>query len=182
MSRLVVPERLAGVGAPLEESDIHDVLRNDRRRMTIEILQASGGVTLRELSERIGATESGTTPAPRDVRQSVYVSLQQTHIPKLEALNIVEEGGDGIIRLAERAGDLNVYMEVVPKYGLAWSEYYASVGVLGGLLVAASDLGVPGVAALPDGAWAVCIFVVVVCSAAYQTYTQGSSLLHRIRD
>ncbi|GGL47019.1 DUF7344 domain-containing protein [Halocalculus aciditolerans] len=166
----------------LEQSDIHDVLRNDRRRMTLEILQASGGVTLRELSERIASRESGATPAPRDVRQSVYVSLQQTHIPKLESLDVVEEDTDGEIRLAERAGDLNVYMEVVPKYGLAWSEYYGSLAVLGSLLVAAASLDVVGITRLAAELWAVCIFAVILASAVYQTYTQGSSILNRIRD
>jgi DNA-binding transcriptional ArsR family regulator len=168
----------------LPETDIHDVLRNDRRRMVIELLgDSEEPVTARELSEAIAARETGEEPPPRDVRQSVYISLQQTHLPKLADLGIVEyDEQTKEVRPAGNAPAVGVYMEVVPKYGLSYAEYYAALGVLGALLVTAAEVGVPGVSAVSASVWAVAVFGVLVASAAYQTYSQRSTLVHRLRD
>jgi len=75
----------------LAASEIHDVLRNDRRRLVLERLRAGDGTeTVSDLSEHIGAIEADESPPPRNVRQSVYVSLHQTHLPKLDKLGIIE--------------------------------------------------------------------------------------------
>lgn len=168
----------------LPAADIHDVLRNDRRRMVLELLgESEDPVTVRELSEIIAAQEANTDPAPRNVRQSVYISLQQTHLPKLAKLGIAEYDENAkTVAPAENAAEVGVYMEVVPKYGLAWSEYYAALGVLGTLVVTAATVDVPVLRVLTPGAWAVFLFLVVVASAAYQTHNQRSSLVHRLRD
>ncbi len=77
--------------AELDESTVHDVLRNERRRAVIERLRRNGErLDLRTVSERIAAEESGESPPPRNHRQSVYVSLHQTHLPKLDRLGIVD--------------------------------------------------------------------------------------------
>jgi hypothetical protein len=171
-------------GAALSESDIHDVLRNDRRRMVLERLgEADGPVTTRALSEAIAARETGEQPPPRNVRQSVYISLQQTHLPKLAELDIVAyDEHSKEVRPADNARDVGVYMEVVPKYGLSWSEYYAGLGVLGLLLVTATTVGVPGLSSVSASGWAVLVFALVAASATYQTATQRSSLVHRLRN
>lgn len=172
-----------GAGGELAEGEIHDVLRNDRRRMVLELLGDAGEpVTTRELSEAIAAREADADPPPRDVRQSVYISLQQTHLPKLAGLGVVDyDENTKEVTPATNASTLGVYMEVVPKYGLAYSEFYGALGVLGVLLVVAARIGVPVVGALSAGTWAVVVFCVVVASAAYQTYEQRSSLVHRLR-
>ena len=173
-----------GGAQELPAADIHDVLRNDRRRMVLELLgEADDPMTARELSEVIAARESGSDPPPRNVRQSVYISLQQTHLPKLSELGIAAYDGNAkTVAPAGNAAEVGVYMEVVPKYGLAWSEYYAALGVLGTLVVVAASIDVPVLRALTPSAWAVFLFAVVVASAAYQTYDQRSSLVHRLRD
>jgi predicted transcriptional regulator len=99
-----------GAEATLSRSEIHDVLRNERRRLVLERLWADGSETVRELSEQIGAVEAGETPPPRNVRQSVYVSLHQTHLPKLDDLGIVVYDDDAKeVSLAARAADLERY-------------------------------------------------------------------------
>jgi hypothetical protein len=170
-------------GEALSETDIHDVLRNDRRRMVLERLgEADDAVTTRELSEAIAARETGEEPPPRNVRQSVYISLQQTHLPKLAELDVVEyDENTKEVRPADNARDVGVYMEVVPKYGLAWSEYYAGLGILGILLVTATSVGVPGLSAVRPSVWAAVVFALVAASSVYQTVTQRSSLVHRLR-
>lgn len=78
-------------GRELESVEIHEVLSNERRQMVIKILQNSDEeLTIRELSEQIAELETGENPAPRNIRQSAYVSLIQTHLPKLEELDVIE--------------------------------------------------------------------------------------------
>ncbi|MFB6267720.1 MAG: hypothetical protein ABEI31_08680 [Halodesulfurarchaeum sp.] len=168
----------------LDQSAIHDVLSNDRRRMVLEALEEAGGpVPVRELSEYIASRESEADPPPRDLRKSVYVSLQQTHLPKLSELDIVEyDSQEKTVRPGERAGNVNVYMEVVPTYGLAWSEYYIALSVLGLLLVVASHVSVPVLSVFAPWIWATLTLGAIIISAAYQTYQQGSFILTRIRN
>lgn len=152
--------------------------------MVLEQLGTSDGrVSLRDLSERIAERESDQTPAPRDVRRSVYVSLQQTHLPKLDELGIVSYDDDEqVVSLAKNAEELNVYMEVVPTYGLSWAEYYAAVALVGLLSVLASSIGVPVIAGLAPWLWATLALVAILASAVYQTLSQQASIVHRVTD
>jgi hypothetical protein len=177
----------AATGSDIENlaaSEIHDVLRNDRRRLVLERLRAGGGTeTVADLAERIGAIESGESPPPRNIRQSAYVSLHQTHLPKLDELEIVEYDPDAkTVTLAENAEDVAVYMEVGPQYSLSWAEYYLGLGVLGALSSFAASLGVPVLRSLSPGVIGAGLSLVLVASALYQLYTQEGSLLHRFRD
>ncbi|MFB6304849.1 MAG: hypothetical protein ABEH47_06760 [Haloferacaceae archaeon] len=174
----------ADEGQELDPSDIHDVLRNDRRRLVLERLrEAEGAETVRDLSEHVAGIEAGEQPPPRNVRQSVYVSLHQTHLPKLDELDIVEYDADAKeVRLSHHADEVTVYMEVVPKYGLSWGEYYLGLGLLGGLLLVASAVGVPVLAGVDPFLLASVPLVLVVASAAYHVRTQDSTLVERIRE
>lgn len=176
------PEDTATDG--LEETTIHDVLSNDRRRRLLSLLaNGRGSYSLRELSERIAEQESGESPAPRNLRQSVYVSLQQTHVPRLVRLGIIEYEEDTTnVVLSDRADDVTVYLEVVPGYDLAWSEYYLGTSLLGLLAVVASYVGVPVVSLVPAATWASAFLAVVLLSAAYHTWTLGSTVFHRARE
>ena len=167
----------------LGEGDIHEVLRNDRRRMVLEALgDADEAVTARELSEAIAARESGSDPPPRDVRRSVYISLQQTHLPKLDGLDIVDyDDATREVRPGDNAAEVGVYMEVVPRYGLSFAEFHAGLGALGALLVVAAAVGVPALSAVSPVAWAVVGFVAITGSGLYRAYSQRSSLVHRLR-
>lgn len=168
----------------LDRADIHDVLRNDRRRHVIEYLRdRNGPTTARELSEYIAEQESGESPPPRNVRQSVYVTLQQTHLPKLGELDIVEyDENEKTVSLSDHAEDVSIYLEVVPKYGLSFSEFYAGLSILGILLVLATEVGVPFLNYVSPAYWAIFTFCIIIACAAYQTYAQGSSVFHRVRD
>ena len=167
----------------LEAVEIHEVLSNERRQLILEFLRDGGGIlTARELSERIAEVETGESPPPRNIRQSAYVSLHQTHLPKLDELDIVEyDQSAKTVELNERAEQVSVYMETVPKYGLAWSEYYLAVSTLGLLFIIAGEVGVPVLASIGSLALASATFVLIIGSAVYQTYAQQSSVFHRLR-
>jgi hypothetical protein len=170
----------------LDAAEIHDVLRNDRRRLSLDCLrEAEGGVmSVRELSERVATLETGEDPPPRNKRQSVYVSLHQTHLPKLDDLGIVVYDSDSKeVSLQGKMREVEVYMDVVPKYGLSWGEYYFALGLLGMLTSLAVLLGVPGVAALGITVVASGFFVVLMLSATYQVYDQQDRLVFsRLRE
>ncbi len=172
----------------LAESEIHDVLRNDRRRLTLDALRDADrdGLSVRELSEEIAATETDERPPPRDKRQSVYVSLLQTHLPKLDELGIVAyDEDDKEVRLRDRAREVAVYTEVVPAYGLSWGEFYVGLGLVGMLVAVAVLVGVPGFGGL--GAATVALTFgsfsgALVGAAAYHVYSQQDRLVfQRIR-
>mgnify|MGYP000613317027 CR=1 FL=1 len=169
--------------ADLEPVEIHDVLSNERRQMVIDRLREAGGtMSARDLSEHIAERETGESPPPRNIRQSAYVSLHQTHLPKLDDLDIIEyDESDKTVTLDEDASQaVGVYMETVPKYGISWSEYYLGVSVLGLLVVIAARIGAPGFSAVGAEVWAGAVFLLIAGSATYQTIEQGSSIVHRI--
>lgn len=172
----------ADVTQELEAVEIHEVLSNERRQMILQLLREDGDtLSARELSERIAELETGESPPPRNIRQSAYVSLHQTHLPKLDELGIIDyDQSAKTVHLNERAEQVSVYMETVPKYGISWSEYYLGVSLIGLLLVVASQMGVPVIASISTVVLAGFVFLLIAASATYQTIQQGSSLLHRL--
>ena len=158
------------------ESKVHFVLSSPRRRETLRYLaKRSGRATLRELSEFIASNETGTVPAPRQVRETVYVSLHQTHLPALEELGIVEYDTTTkeVISL-EPSRELRVYMEVVTRFGITWDEYYRYLGVLGLLVVVAVETGVPVVSAVSSLVWATLFLVAFALSTVFQFRNVGA--------
>jgi hypothetical protein len=138
-----------------DENEVYDILRNERRRHVLRYLVDDGEVsTIADIADHIAEIESGESPPPSDTRQSVYVSLHQTHLPKLDGLGVVEydrddrtvtllEGADGVVRRLEGPGG-----DATP---LAWVLGVAVAGFLAtlGALLGAPDLaGTVGAAAL----------------------------------
>ncbi|RDZ47571.1 hypothetical protein C5B86_00485 [Haloferax sp. Atlit-19N] len=96
----------------LDEADIHDVLRNERRRLALERLRdGDGPESVGDLAEHIAEIESGESPPPKNVRQSVYISLHQTHLPKLDSLRIVAyDSRAKTVSLGSSAAELDHYL------------------------------------------------------------------------
>ena len=81
----------------LSKSDIFGILQNDRRRYVLEILRSKGNQSVRSLSEEIARLESGEDDPKSTLRKSVYVSLLQTHIPKMESLGVINYNRETIL-------------------------------------------------------------------------------------
>lgn len=160
-------------GAPLDEGEIHDILRNDRRREVIEFLfEHDRRTTIRELSEHIAAIESGEDPPPRNVRQSVYVSLHQTHLPKLEGLGVVDYDTDSKdIELRDQAELVATHMgQTGGREPDPLIPVYVVLGALGILLTAVGIAGDGSTLGLATGVWVLPLFVAVVALAGYQLW------------
>lgn len=170
---------------PLENTTVHDILSSERRQLLLELLREGEieEMSLRALSERIAEIETGESPPPRNIRQSVYVSLHQTHLPKLDDLDIVDYDQQAkTISIDGRIEEVSVYMETVPKYGISWSEYYLGLSMCGLLLLAGTAIGVPLIASIDGGTWGAILLIILAVSATYQTIQQGSSILHRVHN
>lgn len=156
----------------MTECQIHGLLANERRRAVIERLDASPGtVTVRDLSTAIAETETGRSPPPSRVRESVYTSLHQTHLPKLHEMGVVEydrERSQVHVRPAVRA--VGRHMDVLNGIGVTWGEYYRGLGVLGLALVTAALAGVPAVGVLDPLLWASGALAVFAVSGAVQLW------------
>ncbi|GAA0243771.1 hypothetical protein ACFFQF_03470 [Haladaptatus pallidirubidus] len=163
----------------LDESQIHNVLRNDRRREAIRYLRESGGsLTVDDLAEHIATLETDETPAPRKVRKSVYVSLHQTHLPKLDDLGIVEyDQRSKELTLEDRVREVEVYMEVVPQHDVSWATYYLGLGLLEAIVLLAAQFELFSVQMLDFQFWTWFFLTFLVVSASYHVYREQEKTL-----
>lgn len=132
----------------LPEAEVYELLSNPRRRELLRQLSADEWVGLRELSEQIAAAEVDATSAPRAVRETVYVSLYQTHVPRLCALGVLEYDPDARrVRLVDRRG-VGLYMDRVTRYGVTWGEVFRWTGTVGltGVVASLAELPIAGAA------------------------------------
>lgn len=111
---------VTSVGGPptLDELDaggVFDVLKNPRRRYVIRRLDGDRLATMDSLASGLAAEETGLDVSEIDHTSSdhkrVYVSLHQTHIPRLEGAGVISRDGDGKMALIQPAGDFE---------GVAW--------------------------------------------------------------
>jgi len=147
----------------IDPDQIHDVLRNDRRRWTLQYLkQRLEPVNVRELSERVAEMEIGD-----------YNALNQTHLPKLDDVGLVEYDRDRkLVALREDAREVDVYMNVVTPLGISWGTYYRTVGVLGLISVVAADTDIAFLAGMDSLLFATAFLFVFVFSTVYQMWSQ----------
>ncbi|MFC3959563.1 DUF7344 domain-containing protein [Halovivax cerinus] len=157
----------------IDPQEIHDILRNSRRRNVIKHLESQlTPVSVRELSERIAEIETSESPAPRNVRESVYNSLHQTHLPKLDAVGVIRYDEDRkTVELREPARQVDVYMEVVTRYGFTWAGYYRTLGVLALVTIVATTVEVSPLSPVPTVLCASAFLLVFAASTAYQLWT-----------
>jgi hypothetical protein len=171
-------------GAGLTEADIHDLLRNDRRRNVIEHLRSrADGVTLRDISETIAELETGESPPPRNVRDSVYNSLHQTHLPKLHRTGVVVYDDDRkTVELDERVDRVSVYMEVLGPYGVSWAQYYRALALVALTLVVALASDLPVATSFDVRLVASAFLLLISVSTAYQLWSKRWTIVQRLTE
>ena len=126
----------------LSQDVAFDILSNARRRFVLrELQQTSDSVELVELAERLAAEENDVTrkALTSQQRKRTYVSLYQTHVPKLVEAGVVTYDQDtGEIAATERVAELAEYFRDEPDsppwplvYGLvAGVGFVAYLGIL----------------------------------------------------
>lgn len=162
----------------LDKTEIHSVLSNNRRSLAIQILSEEGATTLRQLANDIAKIETGEPSPPRSARQSVYVTLHQSHLPKLDTLDIVEyDDASKHVELGPRSDELHAYLDEVERGDTLTTEYQLQVALLGLLTASAAAVDVPVLATLSPGTYAAGTLVVLVVFLAYQRYRDRNVLM-----
>ena len=154
----------------LSEDLAFTLLSNPRRRFVISYLSHQGSpIGIHELAEQIAAWENETSvdELTREDRKKAYISLYQTHIPKLEDAGIVTYDEDErLVALTGEADEVTRYMTERPETD-RWLRYYLAVGVVGGIVAGAAAVDLPGFDALPDAYVALALALAFVLLAAY---------------
>ncbi|NGM70741.1 hypothetical protein G6M89_17300 [Natronolimnobius sp. AArcel1] len=169
----------------IPEEQIYEILANRRRRETIRELMYSSEaapMSLHQLSKEVAARETGETPPPSKLRESVYNSLHQTHLPKLHELGIVQYDRDSrTVQLHERAHDVDQYMAVEAGYGITWSEVYRTLGVLSLTVLLAALLEAPAVSAVDPLLWSAVFLVAFTIAISGQLWTNRWQIARALR-
>jgi hypothetical protein len=118
----------------LTQDAAFDLLSNARRRLALKyLLEQDTPVGIDELATHVAAVENDTEAEQLDDKQRkrTYVSLYQTHIPKLAQAGVVEYDSD------ERTVELNGNLRTITAYlsseepGEEWPRYFLGVSVAG---------------------------------------------------
>ncbi|WP_123533276.1 DUF7344 domain-containing protein [Halosimplex salinum] len=129
----------------LTQDVVFDILSSARRRYVLYLLRTEDApVELTELAEDVAAWENDTTveELTKQQRKRVYVSLYQTHVPKLEDAGLVEYDQDtGEVELTSAANDVDQYLNPSERE-VPWQYLYLPLAILGISLVALSNLNV----------------------------------------
>ncbi|RRJ33659.1 DUF7344 domain-containing protein [Halocatena pleomorpha] len=113
---------------PLSQDLVFDLLSSPRRRFVLHYLRSeSDSLALTALADEVAAWEY-ETPVEElsdQERKRAYVSLYQTHIPKLADAGIVEYDTDsGEVTLAQAAGVVDAYLPDEAGPEIPWEFVY----------------------------------------------------------
>lgn len=120
-----------------------DLLSSPRRRYVITYLHREKiPVELGTLAEEVAAWENETTVEELTSKQKkrVYVSLYQTHVPKLEDYGVVRYDEDtGTVSMTDRIHEFDRYL-TDGEEETKWEIYYLVLAVASGIIYAALAL------------------------------------------
>lgn len=119
----------------LSQDVIFDLLSNRRRRFILSYLYEHDEPTmLMEFATRIAAWENNVPidEVTDDQQKRVYVSIYQTHIPKLEDAGVITyDAESGLIELTDRADDLIQLLLIDHRDEPPWQLIYVGVTLVG---------------------------------------------------
>jgi hypothetical protein len=134
----------------LSQDVVFDILSSSRRRYVLyRLRETEGPVELTKLAEQVAAWENDTDTdqITEQERKRVYVSLYQTHIPRLDEVGlVVYDRETGQIELAEEATQIDDYLssgDDSPR----WEWVYLGLAAGSAAFLAATALGPLGAVA-----------------------------------
>jgi len=157
---------------PLTPDDVFEILSNHRRRMVLYYLRQHGdSAGVKELAEEIAAMENDVPvdELTSQQRKRVYVSLYQTHLPKMAETNVIDYDKDeGIVSLTDQTSDIDQYLTTSGQPTYPWRTHYAILTALGGTVLILSLLEAPLFVAFSPLWTAVGLLVLYVSSGLLQ--------------
>lgn len=165
----------------LSKDAVFRLLSNPRRRYVLYYLREQGGqARLEELTRSLAAWETDKSPAELEDadEKRVYVSLYQTHVPKLEEHGVVEYDTDStVVSLTDAASQIDQYL-TVDRSALPWQAAYVVLATLAVVVTALVSLEVGPFAgvdpALVAGGVAVGFVALVIGQVLYDRYIDQS--------
>lgn len=160
----------------LTKDDVLDLLSNSRRRYVIYFLeQWDGSATLNDLAYEIASRETGVPvdELSEDDKRRVYISLYQTHLPKLDLYGLVEyDKDDRTVSLTDDADDIGDYFFPDRGENRSFTTYFIGLGALGSVVALAGVLAVADATLLLG----LCLLVSLLVTglAAYQYTANGT--------
>jgi DNA-binding transcriptional ArsR family regulator len=131
----------------LSRDTVFDLLSSARRRYILYFLRQHGGeASINELATQLAAWENdvSTEELTRQDEKRVYVSLYQTHVPKLEERGIVEYDSDSnVVTLTGRAYELDRYLSTGDGSTFPWQLYFLGLAALCAVFFGLVVLDVP---------------------------------------
>lgn len=99
----IVPKTFGGTESPAEpdesrfdEDAVYDILANERRRAALKGLADSEGErSVNDLSKEVASKVADENTSTDELYDSVYISLCQNHLPRLDDEEIVDYNSDG---------------------------------------------------------------------------------------
>lgn len=151
----------------LSQDVVFDVLSSPRRRYVLYYLRTvDEPVKLTDLADKVAAWENEV--APEDIsekeRKRVYVSLYQTHVPRLDDAGIIQyDKESGNIVLSEEATAIDEYLES-GEGDVQWEKIYLSLAAASTVLLVAIAVDLPVVGEIPEVLAAVLVISVFVAT------------------
>lgn len=155
----------------LSQDAVFDILSNPRRRYVLYYLrQESEPIELTTLAEHVAAWENETDVESLEdqERKRVYVSLYQTHVPKLADAGLVDYDKEaGTVALAPGATAVDEYLSQ-PENGVSWQLIYLAEALVGGVTLALTAFDVGAFGLLPQTVVSLIILIVFTGTAIAQ--------------
>lgn len=106
--------------------------------------------------------------------------MRQTHLPKLDELNIIDYNRDRkVISTGSEARRIDPYMDVLTPYGVTWSRYYQALGILALLTIVADQLDALILSADYPLVIASFFLLVMAASTGYQMWSSRGLRIRR---
>lgn len=127
----------------LTKDEVFEVLSSSRRRRILYHLHRRGGTAdLRTLARDTAIDETGESFDDDDVKR-FYISLYQTHVPRLEEAGVVEYDSDKqSVTLTDRVEIIARILNHDDGSDRQWALYYAALALLGAFLTVGQLIGV----------------------------------------
>lgn len=120
---------------PLSQDTVFDLLSNTRRRYLLKRLsEIEGGADLGDLATDVAAMENDVSAeeVTTQQRKRTYVSLYQTHVPKLVEAGVVDYDRDaGTVQLASGVEQIAAYFDSGDGEVFPWHRLYLAVSGIG---------------------------------------------------
>ena len=124
----------------LSQDVVFELLSSPRRRFVLYYLRSeTESVKLTDLADEVAAWEYETPveELTEQERKRAYVSLYQTHVPKLAEAGLIDhDTDDGMLRLTERMSDIDRYLPSEDTPDIRWELVYISLSAAGIIIFA----------------------------------------------